>query len=395
MATLSERRWIAWTSDLSPFGLKVLLLCQRAGLPVRTRPAPDARLDSWRYALRRERLLRGSVSLTWPELGPDDELPAVPFLFGPAGENLYDSSAIAVWLDRRLAPADRAVPEEPRARFVTNLIDDYADEVGLYLVHHNRWKVAALDNVAGMRVAREFRFLAGPCEPVFARWFAARQVRRLPYLFSVAPAGFHVPGLPSHLQPPALPGFPPTHALLEDACGRLLDVLEALLTRRPFVLGGRLTLADAALYGQLGMNLSDPSADQLIRTRAPTTHAWITRLHGADRHLLADRGALAIDADLGPLLVEIARVHLPLMRQNAAAYLRHQRAGERRFNEAAFDAGRALYDGELDGHPFRSVAKSFQAKGWRERRAEWDALGASDRTSLAALAPALAEGLGA
>ena len=301
-ATTKDRVWVAWTSELSPFGLKLLLLCQHAGLPVRTRPAPDALVDSWRHALRRERLLRGRLPLTWPALGPDDELPAVPFLFGPSGENLYDSSAIAAWLDERLAPADRAVPTEPSARFVAHLIDDYADEFGLYLVHHNRWKVAATDNVAGVRVAREFQFLCGPFTPVFARWFAARQVRRLPYLFSVAPEGFRIPGLPDRLQPPAPTGFPPTHALLEDACARLLDALESLLSTRPFVLGDRFTIADAALYGQLAMNLSDPSADRMIRERAPTTHAWVTRLHGAHAHLLAGGGDLAVDAALTPLL---------------------------------------------------------------------------------------------
>ena len=34
-----------------------------------------------------------------------------------------------------------------------------------------------------------------------------------------------------------------------------------MLASRPFILGGRFTLADAAIYGQLGMNLPDPSAD--------------------------------------------------------------------------------------------------------------------------------------
>ena len=35
----------------------------------------------------------------------------------------------------------------------------------------------------------------------FAQWFARRQVRRLPYLFSVAPEGYRVEGLPQALAP--------------------------------------------------------------------------------------------------------------------------------------------------------------------------------------------------
>ena len=50
--------------------------------------------------------------------------------------------------------------------------------------------------------------------------------------------------------------------------------------------------------------------------------------------------------------------------------------------QAAFDRGEALYDGELLGHPFRSVAKTFQVKGWRLLKARYRALEATDRASL-------------
>ena len=58
-----------------------------------------------------------------------------------------------------------------------------------------------------------------------------------------------------------------------------------------------------------------------------------------------------------------------------------------RFNEPAFDAGRALYDGRLLGQPFRSVAKSFQARVWRDQLAGWDALPDDARARLEARLP--------
>ena len=387
-AELTTASWVVWTSALSPFGLKLILLCRHAELPFRVLPGGGTRREGWRFFLRRERLVRDRLPLTWPAMTPEDEFPAVPFLFGPGGENLVDSSAIAVWLDRAQAPARRVLPEEPATHFVARLIDDYADECGLYMAHHNRWKLAARDNDAGARLAEEFRFLWGPARGAFGRWFARRQVRRMPYLFSVAPPGFAIDGLPPALQPPARAGFPPTHALLEAAFARLLDVLEALLATRPFVLGGRLTIADASLYGQLAMNLSDPSAARLIQTRASRLHAWLERLHRGDREVLACDGPLGVNAALGPLLAEITRVHVPLMRQNYAAWEDAQGRGERLFNEAAFDRGRALYDGTLDGRPFRAVAKSFQARVWRECVAAWRQLPGDARTRLEALLPA-------
>ena len=155
--------------------------------------------------------------------------------------------------------------------------------VGLYLVHHNRWVVSARDNDAGARLAREMRPLFGPLAPLVGHFFPARQVRRLPYLFSVAPPdSARFDDLPARLRPPARAGFPPTHELLEHAFAELLAALEPVLSRRPYLLGTRFTLADASLYGQLGMNRTDPSARAWIARAAPATHAWIDRIAPGD-----------------------------------------------------------------------------------------------------------------
>lgn len=379
--------WIVWGSELSPFTLKVIRLFRHARRPFRFLPADGGWLEDWRYLVRLERLKRGHLPLTWPRMTADDELPLVPFVFGNDGSNLYDSTAIAQWLDRELPAARRLVPEDPAAGFIAQLIDDYADEFLLCVVHHNRWTVSAKDNNAGARLAREWRLFLGPLQALFARRFSARQTRRLPYLFSVAPAGFHIDGLPLERQPPSRAGFPATHELLDGAFLRLLEALEALLATRPFILGGRFTLADAALYGQLGMNLPDPGADAIIRARAPRLHRWLTLLHGPDAEPIAADGQLRIDDALAPLLAEICRVHVPLMRQNAAAHLRLKRVGVTRFNEVAFDRREALYDGVIDGLTYRSVAKSFQARVWNDCLARWDGLPSEARDRVEALLP--------
>jgi glutathione S-transferase len=177
----------------------------------------------------------------------------------PRGENLYDSSAIGSWLDAQgITRETPLVPvHDPALRFAVQLVDEALDEVGLYLVHHNRWVIAARDNDAGARLARELRPLLGPLAAGAAFTFPARQVRRLPYLFSVAPPGAAFEGLPARLRPPARAGFPPTHALLDELFASLLAALEPLLAAQPFLFGERFTLADASVYGQLAMNLSD------------------------------------------------------------------------------------------------------------------------------------------
>ena len=384
---MAKDEWLLWGSELSPYALKLALCCRHAQLPHRVMPTQGRWAENLRLALRLERLKRGALPLTWPLKTEDDEYPLVPYLFGPAGENLYDSSAIAEWLDRSLPEPRQLIPSEPLAAYVTRLVDDYADEFLLYVVHHQRWVVSARDNDAGARLAWEFRSLWGPAQGLMARWFSARQTRRLPYLFSVAEPGFAIAGLPRSRQPPARAGFAPTHSLLQAAHTRLCDALETLLSHRPYVLGDRFTLADAALYGQLGMNLSDPSTALAVQHRWPQLHGWLMQLHqGAP--VARGQGQLRLDAALKPLLAEISRMHLPLMQQNAAAHQRFKSQGQRRFNEAAFNCGEALYDGMLDGQPFRSVAKSFQARSWQDQLRRWHALPRSAQAQLITLMPA-------
>jgi len=377
---------IVWGPELSPFLLKLESLLVRAGLPFRRLPRDGGRLEALRIARHIAVAKRTRTATRPPGLDALDEYPLVPFLLTPESEVLYDSSALAHWIDERHPSALGAcIPSDPAARFVAQLIDEAFDEVGLYLVHHNRWVVAARDNDAGTRLAAEYRTLIPPgAGPLLARWFARRQVRRLPYLFSVAPPGLVVDGLPASLTPPARAGFPPTHALLDEIWRRWVDGVEHALGAGPYLLGERFGLADASVYGQLSMNLTDPSAARALRARGPRTYAWLCAIR--DRRHAEQSGRLTLDGRLAPLLRAVLDVFPPLMAANARAHDDAVRRGERLFNEAAFDRGRALYDGELLGHPFRSVVKTFQVRVWREIVAAWSALPEAARRSVAALA---------
>jgi hypothetical protein len=190
-----------------------------------------------------------------------------------------------------------------------------------------------------------------------------------------------VPGLRRALTPPSRPGFPPTHALIQTMWQEYVDAVEAVLVRQPFLLGQRFTIADAGVYGQLAMNLTDPTAAETMRRRVPTTFAWLEAIR--DRCHVGRGGAVGLSAELAGLLAVVTRTFVPLMRQNASAYEQAWARGVRMFNERAFDAGRALYDGTLLGQPFRSVAKTFQVRVWRELETAWRDLAPTARDALA------------
>lgn len=378
---MTAPRLALWGSELSPYALKLRACLDVAGLPYAWLPADGGRLENLRANARVEWAKRTRAVERHPALDPLDEYPLVPFLIADGRRVLYDSSALARWIDARHPGSDGPlVPTDPALAFAAQLVDEAFDEFGLYMVHHNRWVVSARTNDAGARLGRELRRVMPPgAGRIVERVFSARQVRRLPYLFSVAPHGFSV-GLRPALTPPSPPGFPPTHDLLTDAWTRCLAAVEIALARRPFLFGARFTLADAGVYGQLGMNLTDPTAADDIRARAPATFAWLERIR--DRGHVGSRGEVALHPDLAGLFAFIGETFVPLMRQNVRAYEEAVARGERVFNERAFDARRALYDGVLLGRPFRSVAKTFQVRVWREIEAAWRALDEEARARL-------------
>jgi len=378
---MASTQYSLWGSELSPFALKVELLCRYAGLSVRWLPAEGGRLENLRALARVTAARRGWTKPTHPTLTALDELPLVPYLLGPRGELVLDSSAIAEWLDARPgAIHPRLLPSSGAARFAARLMDEYFDEIGLYFAHHNRWVLSAQTNNAGERLAREFRTLIPkPLQRRFGERFAARQVRRLPYLFSVAAAEPERYELPQYRRPPGRPGFPPTHDLLDSCFRRVLDCLEKVFRVQPFLLGERFSVADASMYGQLAMNMTDPTAAATIELRAASAAARVHRMmtRGAESSIASHE----MHPCVRPLLEEIGSTFIPLMTQNETAYEAAFAAGQRDFNERAFDRGKACYDGVLAGRPFRSVAKTFQVAVWRRLKTEWAALSDEDRAA--------------
>ncbi|HXC49276.1 MAG TPA: glutathione binding-like protein [Candidatus Limnocylindrales bacterium] len=385
---MSSAACIVWGPELSPFLLKLESMLVHHGVAWRRLPRDGTRLENVRVSLRIRRAVRTRTALRPPANDVLDEYPLVPFLLTESGAVLYDSTALASWLDQR--DADRSqplVPVDPAARFVAALIDEAFDEFGLYMVHHNRWKLAAADNDSpGARLAREYARLLPPASSrLFAQWFARRQVRRLPYLFSVAPDGYRVAGLSAPLTPPARPGFPPTHDLLEEAWRRYLRAIETVLEEQPFLLGPAFTLADASAYGQLSMNLTDGLAARRLRELAPRTFDWLVSIR--ERRHAGTRGEPVLAPCLQSLLEVVMATYVPLMQANAAACAELLARGEPSFNEKAFDKGRGLFDGELLGHRYRSVARSFQARSWRDLCALWSALDSDAKRQIAGLVP--------
>ncbi len=385
------REAILWGVEASPYALKLESCLWFKQVPFRRLPRDGGRIENLRtatslhYAIRKRRVGR------FPSMDSAlDEYPSVPFFQPTPGEWLYDSSGVAQWLDAvPTGDTPKLYPEDPVQHFIAHLIDEAFDEFGLYMAHHNRWVISARDTRMGEETAKEFsRLVPWPFPRWMARHLPRRQVQRCPYLFSVAPQDYSE-RVESERIPPSRDGFPPTHNLLSQSWLTYLTAMESLLAQQPFLLGQRFTVADASAYGQLSMNLIDPSVVAIIKQRAPRTLRWLKYIRKGHHH--QSRGELVLTEALTPLLNIIGQTFLPLMEQNEAAYTKAIEEGESVFNEAAFNQGGALYDGTLMGQPFRAVVKTFQVKVWRDLKAEWHKLRRGQDLSPASLTQLLAE----
>ena len=372
---------ILWGSRLSPYALKLEAALQYKGIAYRRLPAEGTHFENARLMLRLEAAKRLGEVTRYPIVEDTfDEYPLLPYFSYDKRLFEYDSSSILLRMEDN-SEGHSIVPNKPGLRFLVQFIDQAFNDFGLYLVHHMRWVGSAKSNRMGRRLAAEFKTALPPGGAwLLSRTFPARQVKRLPYLMSIAPQGYKC-GVKSSLTPPSKRGFPETHTLLEQSWKAILEAMEHILSKQNYLFGNRFTLADASAYGQLGMNLVDPETSARIKNIAPQTFNWLERIQNGqfvETNQETDE-SLDISPRLDNLLNILMGTYGALMVQNERAFEHAQALGQTGFNETAFDNGEALYDGKLRGYPFRTVIKTFQVRPWRELKQQWHALNESNK----------------
>lgn len=188
-----------------------------------------------------------------------------------------------------------------RSRYLSLLVEDYADEWLWRPAMYYRWSFAPDRYLASTRLAEEIIRIPGVPLGARRRWVAKRQER----LF-VSGDGVDASN----------------RRHVESSYLNLLDWLEAIFSHRPFMLGERPTIADFGLMGPFWRHfVHDPTPARLMQDRAPAVFEWAARTWNA--RVSRDGGRpleSGIPGDWGPLLKEIGETHLEALAQNAAAY---------------------------------------------------------------------------
>ena len=216
------------------------------------------------------------------------------------GRWMSDTTPMIAWLERD-RPGPSVIPEEPVQRYLSLLVEDYADEWLWRPAMYYRWSFAPDRYLAGTRLAEEIVTIPGVPLGERRRWVTRRQKR----LF-VSGDGVEKSN----------------RAHVESSYLNLLGWLETIFTDRPFMLGDRPTISDFGLMGSFFRHfVHDPTPARLMQERAPAVFEWVARTWNARVGREGDRPIVnGIPDDWEPLLREIGGTHLEALAQNATAF---------------------------------------------------------------------------
>jgi len=228
----------------------------------------------------------------------------VPQVECPDGSWLVDTTLIIEYFER-VRPEPAVTPREPAVAFVSRLVEDYADEWLWRPAMHYRWSYPETARLMSAWLAEHARDQLAP------EWLKQRFWRRRQFGTFVRGDGVTAS----------------TRAAVEASYLETLDALEAVFARRPFVLGARPTEADFGFFGSLFRHFfSDPAPARIMRERAPGVQEWVARMWNLRPERFASLPLPEhVPDDLGAIFDAIARVYLPYLEANGAAYARGEK----------------------------------------------------------------------
>ncbi len=256
------------------------------------------------------------------------KLPLIPLVITPDETGLQDSTPIINTIEAS-QPEPSILPDDPVCRFISTLLEEFADEWGNKWMFHYRW-AREPDQLACSRRLAE---LMAPDQSEASLSAAAATIRER----MVDRVWF-------------VGSSPQTAQQIEDSFKDTLALLEPHFARFPYLFGGRPALADFGLWGQLYNAHRDPTPRRIMEHQAPQTSAWLTRM-GNPEAVGEFVSFSELSPTLRPLLVDqVAGLFLPWSDANAQAI---------DADAASFRV--SLRSGEWHQKPQKYHARSLQA----------------------------------
>jgi glutathione S-transferase len=209
----------------------------------------------FRYkAIPHQWILRNAASQA--EYEKHARMPIIPLVVTPEGTGIQDSTPIIERIEK-LYPEPSIHPDDPVARFISALVEEFGDEWGNKWMFHYRWardvdQISSAGRIARMRGADT----SEEKHAAFAGQIRARMVDRVWFVGSNAV----------------------TAPQIEAGFLDMLGLLGNHLASRPYLFGGRPGFGDFGLWGQIYQMWTDPTAGAIIGGGAPHVLDWVHRM---------------------------------------------------------------------------------------------------------------------
>lgn len=272
-----------------------------------------------------------------PKGYPAPKVRLLPTFYFPDGDNgelvpVTDSTPLIRRLENEYEGRS-VIPPNPVLSFVNDLVEDYADEWLTKAMFHFRWAHQAdAENAAPLLVYWGMNTVPKEQAKEFAAHFSKRQIERL-----------YVVG-----------SNDVTAQTIETSYERLVGILDELIARKGYVLGGRPSSADFALAGQLTqLAIVEPTSAAITNKTSQRVRAWVDLVDDLSGLSPSDDDWVDLDEvaeALSPLLKEIGRTYAPAMIAN----------------EKAIMVGAETFEADIDGRHWTQPVFKYQAKclGW-------------------------------
>lgn len=216
-------------------------------------------------------------------------------------EAVVDSTPLIKRLDMEF-PHRSTQPSSSVLAFLSDLIEDYADEWLTKCMFHYRWAFEAdADNAGSLLTYFSDVQIEGQAAEQQANFIADRQINRL-----------YVVG-----------SNDVTREIIETSYVRVIDILDELFQRQSFVLGRRPCAADFGIFGQFTqLAFVEPTSAAILQGRSQRLRAWLFRHEDLTGLQPTEEDWLEPDqlkSSLSSLLGEIGDTYVPVMLANHEA----------------------------------------------------------------------------
>jgi glutathione S-transferase len=305
------------------------------------------------YALKMRSLLRyRRIPFDWVIMTPELRRATshlrpmlIPVLQYPDGSYGNETTALARELERRHTGRPM-IPDRPEIAFLSELIEDFADEWVVKPLFLYRWWDAEDQSYVSRWGAEEWSvFESGMTRDAIVSHFRARQVSRMPILGATKE----------------------NYGLLAESYKRVLLACEPHVGIGQFIFGTRPSIADIALYGQLSELGTDPTPMRIMRNIAPFTDHWVRR---ADDLSGVDGAWRAREDSISPWAIDLLRIvgelYLPFLTAN----------------ERAFKEGKNQLEITVWGKPYVLSPFKYQVKCLTALRSSFASLTSQERSAI-------------